>query len=341
MRGTSGVLALLLAAGCAAPRSVASAGQGKEACAQLMQWAAQKAGDEPPRSGESSALEDSQEAAACFHRNGDEPHARAALLIGLVQAAADRKGDPLTVKTGAFDDSLARSLAALAFSSHAANETEVFEGASKALAAIHGRTLDLDAGDRTATGAAGTAISMIDGACFFCARADVYGAQDREHVELLGSYAGIPYVRRDDGREQFLQATRLLADGEQSPRAQLAEAMRRRGKRIDDATISSLAKRAPEPGEERAPDAPLFRLLLRGFAFGLVEGEVKLPLKSDVGDLIIRFPNKLLQRAGRDHRFVAPPDGVDAVVRYEGRDGEAPIYRAVILRHEDGVAEGP
>ena len=335
-------LVLLALFACAGPaRTLTAAGAGKAGCPRLLAWAREKAGPQPARAGESSAAEDAREAAACFHRAGTEPQARDALGFALALEAAARAGEPLTARTGSFDDSLARALAALALSARAAGEEDTFARAQAALQSIHGRALDLTRGDRTAAGSAGEAVSMLDGACFFCAHGDVYGAQDREHVELLGSYAGVPYARRDDGREQFLVSTRLLSDGEESPREKLAEAMRRRGRRIDDATPALLASRAPMPGEDLAPDAPLFRLSLRGFAFGVVAGEIRLPLRTDAGELVVRFPGRLLQRAGRDHRFVAPADGVDAVVRYEGRDEGRPVYRTVILRHEDGVAEGP
>jgi hypothetical protein len=333
MKSVRGVaIAACLSSACAGPlRSLAS----NPGCAQLASWAQEKAGDKPARPSESSAVEDSQEAAACFHQKGDDKSARAALLIGLTQRAAEAGAS-----AGSFDDSLARALAALALSARAAHEPQTFESAQKVLEGMH-VALDLNDGDRTAAGGAGEAVSMIDGNCFFCAHADVYGAQDREHVELLGGFAGVPYCKRDDGREQFLLSTRLLADGEQSPRQKFADAIRRRARRIDDATPAMLAQRKPGPEEDLSTDAPLFRLTLRGFSYGLVDGEVRLPVKSDAGEIIVRFPSKLLQRAGRDHRFVAPADGVDAVVRYEGLDDGRPVYRTVILRHEDGVAEGP
>jgi hypothetical protein len=129
--------------------------------------------------------------------------------------------------------------------------------------------------------------------------------------------------------------------------------MRRRNRRIEPGTAAQLARRKPAPGEESAADAPLFQLALRGFAFGDVQRAedeaqadsgppgLRLVVHSDAGEVVVRFPLKLLERAGRAQRFVAPPDGVDAVVRYEGKDADKPRYRAVILRHEDGVAEGP
>ncbi|MBS2025885.1 MAG: hypothetical protein JST92_26075, partial [Deltaproteobacteria bacterium] len=218
--------------------------------------------------------------------------------------------------------------------------------ATAALAAIRGRQLELDAGDRTVTGNSSSAVSMIDGACFFCARAEVYGAGDGEHVEQLGRYAGYPYVKREDGREQFLLSTRLLGEGQQAPVQLFADAMRRRGRAIADSTPATLATREPAAGEELSNDAPLFRLTLRGFAVGDVASAgagatgLSLPIKSDAGEIVVRFPPKILQRCGRDKRFVAPPDGVDVVVRFEAKDGARPVYRVIILRVEDGVAEG-
>lgn len=347
MRACALIALLAAAAGCAGPlRTFANAAPGTEGCAQLLQWAREKAGDRAARAGESGADEDAREAAACAHREGNDAQARAALLVALELQVPQRKGAALTAKTGSFDDSLARSLAALALSAGARGEQQTAGRASEALAAVRGRALEVEPGDRTVTGRTGTAVSMIDGDCFFCARHEVYGAADGEHVEQLGRWAGYPYVRREDGREQFLLNTRLLGEGQESPQQRFADAMRRRGRSIADASPAALAQRRAGEGEELSAEAPLFRLTLRGFAVGDVAREaggaagLLLPVRSEAGEIVVRFPQKLLQRCGRDRRFVAPPDGVDVVVRYETKDGERPVYRAIILRVEDGVAEG-
>ena len=346
---------------CAGPlRTLANAQEGKEGCAQLAQWAQEKAAaagqGESLRDGESTAQQDARDGAACFHREGDDAQARATLLTGLLDQARERElarepdatAAPLSAsKAGSFDDGLSRALAALSLSAHARGEARTAGQAETALLAIHGRALELDAGDRTAANNAGAAVTMIDQDCFFCAHADVYGAQAREHVEQLGRWAGVPYVRRDDGREQFLLATRLLAEGERSPQQLFADAMRRRGRPIEDATPGLLARRDPEPGEAQATSAPLFRLSLRGFAFGEIDSSAPgwrgLPvlLHASQGELVVLFPPLLLRRAARDRRFVAPPDGVDVVVRYDSDESGRHVYRAVILRDESGVAEGP
>ncbi len=334
--------------GCVAEsRNLAAVRPDKAGCATLQQWAQDKSFAKPAHAGESSVEEDGREAALCWHREGDDSRARASLLIALEHEAKGRRGAAFTVKTGSFDDSLCRSLAALALFARAAGEADLDARAEAALAAIHGRTLDLDKGDRTAVGNAGSAVTMLDADCFLCARAEVYGAQDREHVEQLGRYAGIPLVRRDDGRAQFLIDTKLLAEGEESPDQLFAEAMRHRGRRISEGSLALLATRKPDDGEELAPDAPLFHVTLHGIAVGDVAKAstptgLVVPAPSDAGQAWVRFPPKILQRAGRDRRFVAPPDGVEAVVRYDGRGADgAPMYRAVIIRTEDGVAEGP
>ncbi len=343
-------LALVVASCATPPRKMASAPAGKEGCAALESWAEEKAKERPPREGESSALDDSLEAAACWRREQNVARARGALLPGLVAELTEQPRSAGDSRQGGFDDALARKVAAIALSANAAGETATFERAKALLAELRGRELDLDRGDRRAVGKAGEAVSMVDGDCFFCARTDAYGAQDGEHVEQLGRFAGLAYVRRDDGREQFLVATRLIAEGQKAPQKLFAEAMRRRARTIVASSPASLARRAPEPSEESSSDAPLFHLALHGFAFGDVQSAenqagardgLHLVVRSDAGDVVVRFPPLLLSRAGRDRRFVAPPDGVDAVVRYEGREGDRPRYRAVILRHEDGVAEGP
>ena len=344
------VAVVTLLAACAAPlRTVASLPSGKAGCAALEKWAEEKAEEnsngKPPREGESSALDDSLEASVCWRRRNDFARARGALLPGLIAEASDGGA------RGA-SDAIARKAAAIALSARAAGETETYQRAKALLTARGGGDLDLARGDRRAVGRAGEAVSMIDGECFFCAKAEAYGAQDGEHVEELGRWAGLSYVRRDDGREQFLVATRLLQEGQQPPQKLLAEAMRRRGRPILASTPSLLARRSPEAGEETSAEAPLFHLALHGFAFGDVgrtqrEAGARDGLRLVVrgagreDEVVIRFPPLLLTRAARDRRFVAPPDGVDAVVRYDGREGERPRYRAVILRHEDGVAEGP
>jgi hypothetical protein len=310
----------------------------------------EKQGAAPQREGESSAEDDASAAVACYRREKDEPKARAALLSTMTAEAQQRAGAPLTVKTGGFEDGLARRLAAVALSAQARGEQATFESAQRALLQIRGRPLELDRGDRKAVGAVGEAVTMLEGDCFYCSRSDAYGAQNGEHVEQLGRWAGLSYVRRDDGREQFLIGTRLLADGQKPPQELFAEAMRRRARTIEEATAAQLAKRTPGANEIDSIDAPLFHIALRGFAFADVqraaregEGEpgLRVPLRSDAGEVVVRFPLRILERAARDRRFVAPPDGVDAVVRYEGKEGDRPRYRAVILRHEDGVAEGP
>ena len=344
------ILALILVLdleACAAPaRNFAAAAQTKAGCTQLVQWATEKYGARPAEPGETRADEDVREAAACWHRLKDDAQARAAMLIALEQEVAARPATGAPARPGTFDDSLARALAALALSSRGRGEADTEKRAVAALAKVSVRAIETGAGDRNAVGSAGSAVSMIDGECFFCAKAEVYGAQDREHVEQLGRWAGLPFVRRDDGREQFLLNTRLIEEGAQSPQQAFADAMRRRGRRISDATIALLSTRAPAGGEETSIEAPLFRVTLRGIAVGDVQREggergLLVPLKSEAGDCWVRLPPKLLQRAGRDRRFVSPPDGVDAVVRYEGREQERPLYRAVILRTEDGAAEGP
>ena len=347
----SAAAGLALAVGCAAPtRNFAAAPNNKAGCQQLQGWAAEKMGALPAQSGETQAEEDAREAAACWHRNGDDARGRAALLEWLEQEVEPRKAAAYKFaqpRAGTFDDALSRSLAALALSSHARGERSVEERATKALAKVSPRALELDAGDRNTVGSAGSAVSMIDGDCFFCAKAEVYGAQDREHVEQLGRWAGLPFVRRDDGREQFLLNTRLVEEGQQSPQQLFAEAMRRRGRRISDGSGALLASRAPNAGEELSLDAPLFRMTLRGIAVGDVQreagerGGLLVAVHSDAGDAWVKLPMKLLQRAARDRRFVSPPDGVDVVVRYEGKEQDRPLYRAVILRTEDGAAEGP
>jgi len=342
----SALLAVL--AGCMAPsRNLAAVRPDKAGCAQLQDWAQEKTNAHLPQPGESSAEDDGNAAALCWHREGDDKRARESLLIVYEHQARQRLHAPITVKTGSFDDTLCRSLAALALSATAHGEGEIAARAQKALAQVHGRSLDLDKGDRTAAGNAGTAVTMVDPDCFFCGRADVYGAQDREHIELYGRYAGVAYGKRDDGREQFLLDTRLLADGVESPQQKFAEAMRRRGRRISDGSAGLLASRKADEGEELSNDAPLFHLTLHGIAVGDVQKEggangLLIPMESEGGNAWVRFPNKLLQRAGRDRRFVAPPDGIEAVVRYDGKNNDgAAIYRAVIIRTEDGVAEGP
>ena len=338
----------LVVASCATPlRNLAS---GKTSCTQLATWAAEKGADRPQRPGESSAQDDAAEAAACYRRQNDLAGARSALLSGLIADARDA-ARPAATKAGGFEDGLARKVAALALSAAAAGDQANFDRAKSALTTLRGRELELERGDKRAVGSAGEAVSMVDGECFFCARPEAYGAQDGEHVEQLGRWAGYSYVRRDDGREQFLVATRLIAEGQRPPAQQFAEAMRRRGRRIEASSPAFLVKRTPGDGEDVAVDAPLFQLTLRGFAFGDVEraskesGELRpglhLIVHSEAGDLAVRFSPLLLQRAQRDRRFVAPPDGVDAVVRFEGKDGERPRYRAVIMRFEDGIAEGP
>jgi len=341
----------LLLVGCAGGplRNLGRVPQGKADCAAVARWAEEKSAGGAQREGETSAQDDSLEAAACFRREKDDASARRALLWGLLAQARERVGAPLTVKTGGFEDSLARKLAALAISAHAAGEKDTHARAAEALASIRGRTLDLERGDRKSVGAAGEAVAFIDGDCFFCARSEAYGAADGEHVEQLGRWAGISYVRRDDGREQFLAATKLIPWGQVPPQQLFAEAMRRRGRAIQAATAAALASRAADPSEPSSIEAPLFHLPLRGFSFGDVQraerenggAGLKLLVKSDSGEVVVRFPHLLLVRAARDRRFVCPPDGVDTVVRFEGLDGGKPQYRAVILRHEDGVAEGP
>ncbi len=342
-------LSLSLAAGCAGPaRNFAAAPNTKLGCEQLQRWAAEKYAALPAQAGETLAEEDAREGAACWHRNGDDARGRAALVFELEQEVIAR-GKDASGRAGTFDDALARTLAAVALSSHARGDAEkaTEERATKALAKVSPRTLELDAGHRNTVGSSGSAVSMIDGDCFFCAKAEVYGAQDREHVEQLGRWAGLPFVRRDDGREQFLLNTRLVEEGQQSPQQLFAEAMRRRGRRISDGTGALLATRSPNAGEELSLDAPLFRLTLRGIAVGDVQsaaaerGGLFVPVHSDAGDAWVKLPTKLLQRAARDRRFVSPPDGVDVVVRYDGREQDRPLYRAVILRTEDGAAEGP
>jgi hypothetical protein len=341
----AGALAFLTA--CAGPaRNFAAAPNTKAGCGQLQAWAAEKYAAAPAQPGETGAEEDAREAAACWHRNGDDVHARAALLFELEQEAAAR-GKESTGRAGTFDDALARSLAAVALSARAHGEAQTEQRATAALGRVSPRTLELDAGHRNTVGSAGSAVSMIDGDCFFCAKAEVYGAQDREHVEQLGRWAGLPFVKRDDGREQFLLNTRLVEEGQQSPQQLFADAMRRRGRRIADGSSALLASRAPAPGEEASAEAPLFRLTLHGIASGNVQREVEgrgglfVPVRSDAGEAWVKLPLKLLQRAGRDRRFVSPPDGVDVVVRYEGKEQDRPLYRAIILRTEDGAAEGP
>jgi hypothetical protein len=345
----SASLPLALAAGCAGPaRNFAAAPNNKQGCEQLQAWAAEKYAALPAQAGETGAEEDAREAAACWHRNGDDARGRAALLFELEQEVAAR-GKDTSARAGTFDDALARTLAAVALSSHARGDAgkATEERATKALAKVSPRTLELDTGHRNTVGSAGSAVSMIDGDCFFCAKAEVYGAQDREHVEQLGRWAGLPFVRRDDGREQFLLNTRLVEEGQQSPQQLFADAMRRRGRRISDGTSALLATRAPSPGEESSLEAPLFRMTLRGIAVGDVQREAAdrgglfVPVRSDAGDAWVKLPMKLLQRAARDRRFVSPPDGVDVVVRYEGKEQDRPLYRAIILRTEDGAAEGP
>jgi hypothetical protein len=339
---------LLLSSGCSAPlRNLAAVRPDKSGCATLQQWSADKAFAHPKRPGESSAEEDGREAAVCWHREGDDVRARASLISALEQEAKHKQGAAITVKTGSFDDSLCRTLGALALSARAHGEVEIAARAEAALSSVHGRTLDLSKGDRTAVGNAGSAITMIDPDCFFCSRAEVYGAQDREHIEQFGRYAGVTYAKRDDGREQYLVDTKLLADGEESPQQLFAEAMRHRQRRITDASPALLSTRKPDDGEELSADAPLFHLTLRGIAVGDVQKEagntgLMVPITSENGTAWVRFPPKILQRAGRDRRFVAPPDGIEAVVRYDGRgQSSTPVYRAVIIRTEDGVAEGP
>ncbi len=329
------------------PRNLAAVRADKAGCASLEQWAQEKSSGLPMRPGESSADDDGREAANCWHREGDDKRARSLLITVLEHQARAHVRAPITTKTGSFDDALCRSLAAVALSARSHGETDIATRAQSALSSIHGRTLDLDQGDRTVSGNAGSALSMVDTNCFFCAQSEVYGGQDREHIELLGRYAGVPFVKRDDGREQFLIDTKLLADGQQSPAQLFTEAMRRRGRRIAEGTPVLLATRKAEEGEELQNDAPLFHLTLHGIAVGDVQKEggangLLVPLHSDSGDASIRFSPKLLQRAGRDRRFVAPPDGIEAVVRYDGKGNEGtPVYRAVIIRTEDGVAEGP
>jgi hypothetical protein len=328
-------------------RNLATAPKGAAGCEAMQQWAEDKASGKPQREGESSAQDDAIEAASCWRRQKNDARARASLLSGLF---AESRGRVFDARAGGFDDPLARKVAALALSAHAAGEQDTFGRAQALLQQIRGRDLQLEQGDRKAVGGAGEAVSMVDGDCFFCARTEAYGASDGEHVEELGRWAGLAYVRRDDGREQFLVGTRLIG-GEQLPPQQLfADAMRRRGRQVVAMSTASLAARTPGPGEDAAADAPLFNVPLRGFAFGDVRraeeeagtGDgLHVVLRTDSGELVVRFPPLLLQRAARDKRFVAPPDGVDAVVRYEGKDGDRPRYRAVILRVEDGVAEGP
>ncbi len=327
-------------------RNLAVVRPDKNGCATLQAWAEEKAHDHPARAGESSVEEDGREAALCWHREGDDSRARAALLTALEHEAKGKAGQSISLKTGSFDDSICRALGALALSARAHDQPEVAARAEAALATVHGRSLDLDKGDRTAVGSAGSALTMIDSDCFFCARAEVYGAQDREHVVQLGRYAGVPLVQRDDGREQFLVDTKLIGDGEESPQQLFAEAMRHRNRRISEGSPALLASRTPEPGEEMSADAPLFHVTLRGIAVGDVKKEagpngLVVSVPSDAGQAYVRFTPKILQRAARDRRFVSPPDGVEAVVRFDGRNGAAPQYRAVILRTEDGVAEGP
>ena len=345
--GLWGLAALAFCAACSAPlRNLANVRPDKNGCATLQGWAEAKNHDAPARAGESTVEEDGREAANCWHREGDDSKARASLLIALEHEAKSKAGQSITVKSGSFDDSICRALGALALSARAHDQQDVAARAEAALATVHGRTLDLDKGDRTAVGSSGSALTMIDTDCFFCARAEVYGAQDREHVEQLGRYAGVPLVKRDDGREQFLVDTKLIADGEESPQQMFAEAMRRRTRRISEGSPALLASRTPDPGEEMSNDAPLFHVTLRGIAVGDVKKEsgptgLTVPIHSEAGDAFVRFTPKILQRAARDRRFVAPPDGIEAVVRFDGRNGSTPIYRAVILRTEDGVAEGP
>ena len=343
---------LLCMLSCAAPlRTLASGPTGKDRCATLARWAEEKQADKPQLPGESAAEDDASEALSCYQRERDEKGARATLVSSLVAQARARAGAPLTARTGGFEDGLARKLAAVALSAQARGEAETFARAQQALGGLRGRSLELDRGVRKAVGSSGEAVTMLEGECFYCSRTEAYGAQNGEHVEQLGRWAGLSYVRRDDGREQFLVATRLIAEGEKPPHEVFAEAMRRRGRPIGELTATQLARRTPDEDEAGSVEAPLFHLALRGFAFGDVRRAIeqagpsdpglRLRLSSEAGEVIVRFPPKLLERAARDKRFVAPPDGVDAVVRYEGREGQLPRYRAVILRHEDGVAEGP
>ena len=343
---------LLLLTSCAAPlRTLASGPTGKDRCATLARWAEEKQGAAPQRPGESAAEDDASEALACYQREKDDRGARSTLLSSLVAQARARAGAPLTAKSGGFEDGLARRMAALALSAAAHGETDTFARAQEALGGLRGRSLELDRGVRKAVGSSGEAVTMLEGECFYCSRTEAYGAQNGEHVEQLGRWAGLSYVRRDDGREQFLVATRLVAEGHKAPQEVFAEAMRRRGRPIGELTAAQLAKRTPDADEASSVEAPLFHLALRGFAFGDVRRAIdeagpsdpglRLVVRSEAGEVVVRFPPKLLERAARDRRFVAPPDGVDAVVRYEGREGQLPRYRAVILRHEDGVAEGP
>lgn len=345
-------IGLVLASACSLPlRTLTAVPRGADGCATLARWAEEKQGSLPQRAGESGADDDASEALACFRREKNEKGARATLLSSLVAQARQRAAAPVTAKTGGFEDGLARKLAALALSAHAKGELDTFQKAQDTLGTLRGRAIDLDRGVRKAVGSSGEAVTMLETECFYCSRTEAYGAQNGERVEQLGRWAGLSYVRRDDGREQFLVATRLIAEGQRPPQEVFAEAMRRRGRTIEVLTAAQLAKRAPAAGEESSLEAPLFHLALRGFAFGDVrrtideagpsEPGLRLTVPSEAGPVVVRFPPKLLERAARDRRFVAPPDGVDAVVRYEGKEGDSPRYRAVILRHEDGVAEGP
>src|SRR5438046_65763 len=126
--------AALVAAGCAAPaRNLGAAPAGAGRCALLARWAAEKQADLPQRSGESSAEDDAAEAIACYRREKDDRSARGTLLSSLIAQAKARQLGPLTARTGGFEDGLARKLAALALSAHAAGEVDTFSRAQGVL----------------------------------------------------------------------------------------------------------------------------------------------------------------------------------------------------------------